>query len=225
MSSPPSHDLPLPTRRSRLEADTERGSCHGVSAFWTGSRVNRCSRPRCTNAGSRRNTLGGVHMQSRLWLFIMQSSAVQMVVAAANVGRSSLRCGPNGRRSERTAVAGRRTLAPLQSPKQRSTLSGSINRTTSPDSRSIVHQSGATGTYTLLTTTAANATGHQSMAVASATQYCYQVRAVRVSGNRKSYSCSRIQRALRQHRLRRRHHLLHRPSRRRRLCGRVPGKQ
>jgi len=53
-----------------------------------------------------------------------------------------------------------------------------------------VHRStsGPNGTYTLLATTAANATSYRDSALVAATQYCYQVRAVRVSGNKKSYS-------------------------------------
>ena len=48
--------------------------------------------------------------------------------------------------------------------------------------------SGATGTVSLLATTTLNATTYRDAALTAATQYCYQVRAVRVSGNRKSYS-------------------------------------
>lgn len=48
--------------------------------------------------------------------------------------------------------------------------------------------SGANGAYTLLATTAANATTYRDAALVAATQYCYQIRAVRTTGNRKSYS-------------------------------------
>ena len=48
--------------------------------------------------------------------------------------------------------------------------------------------SGAIGTFSLLATTTATATTYRDAALAAATQYCYQVRAVRVSGTRKSYS-------------------------------------
>jgi len=53
-----------------------------------------------------------------------------------------------------------------------------------------VHRSpsGANGTFSLLATTAANVTSYRDSALVAVTQYCYQVRAVRVSGNRKSYS-------------------------------------
>ena len=48
--------------------------------------------------------------------------------------------------------------------------------------------SGAIGTFSLLATTAANVTSYRDSGLVAVTQYCYQVRAVRVSGNRKSYS-------------------------------------
>jgi hypothetical protein len=128
-------------------------------------------------------------MQSRLWLFIMQSSAVQMV-------------GCGGERSvDPLSVAGPTAVVLSAPPVAAPSNAGAtaVSETTidivwldksDNESGFEVHRSpsGATGTYTLLTTTAANATGHRDMAVASATQYCYQVRAVRVSGNRKSYS-------------------------------------
>ena len=53
-----------------------------------------------------------------------------------------------------------------------------------------VHRSpsGANGTFSLLATTAANVTSYRDSALVAVTQYCYQVRAVRASGNRKTYS-------------------------------------
>jgi hypothetical protein len=53
-----------------------------------------------------------------------------------------------------------------------------------------VHRSSSAeyGTFGLLTTLAANTTAHEDLYLTAATQYCYRVRAVRVTGKKPSYS-------------------------------------
>ena len=53
-----------------------------------------------------------------------------------------------------------------------------------------VHRSttGANGTFTVLATTGAGAAGYSNGGLSGTTQYCYQVRALKTTGNHKSYS-------------------------------------
>src|SRR5437879_3149081 len=53
-----------------------------------------------------------------------------------------------------------------------------------------VHRSttGPSGTFTLLATTAASATTYSSGGLSGSSQYCYEVRAFKTTGNKRSYS-------------------------------------
>ena len=129
-------------------------------------------------------------MQARVWRYMMLQSAAVLLIGCAGEGSVD----PLSVASPNAAVL---SAPPVAAPANASATAVSENTIdvvwldkSDNESGFEVHRSpsGANGTYTLLATTAANTTGHRDLALAAATQYCYQVRAVRTSGNRKSYS-------------------------------------
>ena len=91
------------------------------------------------------------------------------------------------------AVSGSQPAAPVISGAS-ATLDGEIDLgwqdNSSNETGFEVHRSttGESGTFTLLATTAANAVAYADKGLATGAQYCYRVRAVRVSGGKASYS-------------------------------------